>query len=456
MRIFPPPIEIAEDEGFTAEKDIFGRAEFGKGLSNLLQASEDPMVIVLDGPWGSGKTIFIKMLAGLLRQNGHPVIYFDAFKSDFLDDAFLALAGEVIGLSQTLKNEATPAHKKFLNRAARTARTVVRSGAKLGIKAATLGALDAADVSELASITKDIADETSKQADEYISSLLSRQIDERKNIDKLRESISELATILAEKLKTSDDDFSIRQLVFIVDELDRCRPNFALEILEKIKHIFSVTGIHFILVTHLEQLESSVRFNYGADVEARDYLQKFYNLIVHLPADGRYQHERIARKFFSYLRQNLKSDDDALKFIEAIADARHLTLRPIERMVTYMSLAIAFTTSKTTRYFRPPPILGGLCALKTLEPKLFQKAKAGTLTLSEASAAFGFLDWPSEHSLNWSKKFWQFALDDEKNLKGEEWRNFGGIGSQFHFDDRKDIVRFVANDVIDRMQIPEE
>jgi predicted KAP-like P-loop ATPase len=103
MRIFPPAIEIGETEGFSPEKDIFKRGDFGKGLANLLRISDDPMVVVLDGAWGCGKTTFVKMLASHMRKNGHPVIHFDAFANDFVDDAFLAIAGQVINLSQVLK-----------------------------------------------------------------------------------------------------------------------------------------------------------------------------------------------------------------------------------------------------------------------------------------------------------------------------------------------------------------
>ncbi len=456
MRIFPPAIEIGDTEGFTPEKDIFKRGDFGKGLANLLRIADDPMVVVLDGAWGSGKTTFIKMLAGQLRQKGHPVIYFDAFANDFVDDAFLAIAGQVIGLSQNLKKEKTPAHKKFLDKAARAGRTIIRTGTKIGVKAATLGALDAADISELASVAKDIAEETSSKADEYIRQLLSEQAADRENIEGFRKALSELATTLVIKSNKSDEESSKPpQLIFIVDELDRCKPNFALELLEKIKHVFSVSGIHFILVTHLAQLENSVRYNYGTDIDAPTYLQKFYNLIVHLPGDGKYEHERVIGKFFAYLKPLLAHDNDAVNFIAMVAEARGLTLRPIERMAVYMSLAIAFTTSKKVKYFRPAPILGGLCALKALEPDLFQKAKAGTLTFIEASKAFEFSRWPQKHSTDWAKKWWQYALDSDLNLQGEEWRGWGERSGDFYFDDRKDIVRSVANDVIDRMEIPE-
>jgi len=457
MRVFPPAIEIADDEGFAPEKDIFKRAEFGKGLANLLRLADDPLVIALDGPWGSGKTTFIKMLAGQLRQNGHPVIYFDAFANDYIDDAFVAIAGEVIALSQAMKKEKTAAHKKFLERAVRAGRAILRSGAKIGVKAATLGALDAADVSELKSVTKDVADEASTKADEYIKMLLSRQGEERQSIERLRIALSELAGTLAAKPSKSDGERPEEPpLIFIVDELDRCKPPFALELLEKIKHVFSVSGVHFVLVSHLAQLENSVRFNYGGDIDARTYLQKFYNLIVHLPGDGKYDSDRVIRKFLDYLKPRFPHDQQALQFVEMVAQVRGLTLRAVERIVVYMSLAIAFTTSKNTRYFRPSPILAGLCVLKTLEPELFQKAKSGSLTFEEVSKVFGFSQWPKEHSQEWALRWWQYSLSTDLDLQNEEWRNFGRGLWEFNIGDRNDIVRLVANSVVDRMQIPED
>jgi predicted KAP-like P-loop ATPase len=286
LRFFPPKIEIADDEGFLPEKDIFKRGEFGDGLASLVASIEDPMVIAFDGQWGSGKTTFIRMWAGLLRQRGHPVIYFDAFASDYIDDAFLAIAGEVIALSQQKKKASTPAHKKFLNRAARAGRAILRSGTKIGVKAATLGVLDAADLDDLKAIADDIAEETSARTDEYIKTLLSRHGEERKNIEGVRHALSELSQVLSSPAKTSSDGSPAHlPLIFIVDELDRCKPPFALDLLEKIKHVFSVKGIHFVLVTHLAQLENFVRSSYGSEIDARTYLHKFYNLIVHLPGD---------------------------------------------------------------------------------------------------------------------------------------------------------------------------
>jgi len=126
MRIFPPPLEIQDDEGFAKEKDIFSRATIGRGLTNFVTTVTDPMVIAVDGQWGSGKTTFLKMWAGELRNAGYPVVYFDAFKSDYAEDAFTAIAGEIVSLAQQHRKASSPAAKNFINKAVGAGKVSVR------------------------------------------------------------------------------------------------------------------------------------------------------------------------------------------------------------------------------------------------------------------------------------------------------------------------------------------
>ena len=73
-------------------------------------------------------------------------------------------------------------------------------------------------------------------------------------------------------------------LVFIVDELDRCRPGFALDLLEKIKHLFSVPNVCFLVVTNLEEFKVVVERAYGYDKKvASVYLDKFFHHVFRLP-----------------------------------------------------------------------------------------------------------------------------------------------------------------------------
>jgi predicted KAP-like P-loop ATPase len=260
MRIFPAALEIDPLEGFDPQKDIFKRSELGRGLTNIVSSVSDPLVVALDGQWGSGKTTFLKMWAGELRKVGIPVIYFDAFANDYAEDAFTAIAGEIIGLVEEARKAATSAGKKFLKNAVGASRIVLRSGLKLGVKAATMGAVDTADFSRLGS---DIASEASKLTDEYIGTLLTSQTKNKQTISAFHQALTDLPAILT--VPQGDT----RPLIFIIDELDRCRPLFALQILERIKHFFAVPNVHFILGVNLFQLQNSVRLAYGQGIDGQ-------------------------------------------------------------------------------------------------------------------------------------------------------------------------------------------
>lgn len=71
--------------------------------------------------------------------------------------------------------------------------------------------------------------------------------------------------------------------MLFVDELDRCRPDFAVNMLEIIKHTFNVKGVQFVLVTNTQQLRSSINHCYGETVDAQRYLDKFLKYSFSLP-----------------------------------------------------------------------------------------------------------------------------------------------------------------------------
>ncbi len=91
MKLTVPPLQIEQNAGFTPEKDIFNRKDFGQNLLNLITNVDDELVIALDAPWGEGKTTFIKMWQGMLAQEEIKSIYFDAFANDYQKEPFLEM-----------------------------------------------------------------------------------------------------------------------------------------------------------------------------------------------------------------------------------------------------------------------------------------------------------------------------------------------------------------------------
>ena len=449
MRLFPPPLDIGPTEGFSPDKDIFGRAELGRGLANLVKTVSDPLVIGVDGQWGSGKTTFLKMWAGQLRKDGFPVIYFDAFEHDYLDDAFMAVAGEIIALVKAKKKSSTPAGKRFLRKAITAGRIIAKAGIRVGAKAATLGALDGTEFKDVAG---DVGDAIADVSDDYLGKLLVAREQERNALEDFRSALMELPALLA----NSNSEAAARPLVFILDELDRCRPTFALEILERIKHFFSVGNVHFVLGIHSAQLHNSIVLTYGPSIDAAKYLQKFISLMFFLFDRADNQRDRTARKFVSYLARVLEFDskdnelvDTATSIIGDIAVERDMSLREIERVMTTLAIAVSYTPKN---YFRPAVILAGLAILKIVAPDLYVKAKRGTLTYDEVQAVLhlekGADDDSVIHRREWVAKWWRFGTD---GVADDDFKSgMQKLSWDYNIRDGKVIVPMIANDVIDR------
>jgi hypothetical protein len=203
----------------------------------------------------------------------------------------------------------------------------------------------------------------------HLGQLLTKQREQAKAIQGFREALAELPELL--KPPTQADGNSDRPLIFIIDELDRCQPTFALEILERMKHFFAVPKVHFVLGANLDQLRNSISVAYAIDAQV--YLQKFIQLTMFLVDQGQYHHERVTTKFLNHLMRVLEFKQEHIELVQEAAavfrhaaEHRNLSLRAIEQMMSALALALAY---KPQNALCPGCILGGL----------FAKAKAGTL-----------------------------------------------------------------------------
>ncbi|ABQ69827.1 KAP P-loop domain protein [Rhizorhabdus wittichii RW1] len=457
MRIFPRPLEIGDTEGFTGEKDIFGRQELGSSLTSLVGLVVDPMVIAIDGQWGTGKTTFLKMWAGQLRQQGFPVIYFDAFENDYVDDAFAALASEIIGLVEAEKKANEPKAREFKAKAVGALKVLGRSAIKVGVKAASMGALDATKLSD--DIVEAISDEAEELTDKHIGELLTKQAEHRSTLQGFRDALRGLPGILAPapEPKEGEEAAKAKPLVFMIDELDRCKPLFALALLERIKHFFAVPNVHFVLGTHMGQLRNSVNAAYGANINANTYLQKFISLTFPLTDHGSYQYDRTAIKYIAYLQKemDIASDDrdfteNSVRFAQTYALIHDCSLRDVEHFMTNIALAAAFTTKHT---LRPAPLIAGLSILRVVQPELYIRAKQKKLTHEEAEKAFAFEykgDGDSELGYTqWERRWWEYCLN--KEISEEMEQNFRNGIYNHYIRDRFSIIPLIAHKVIDNL-----
>jgi predicted KAP-like P-loop ATPase len=66
-------------------------------------------------------------------------------------------------------------------------------------------------------------------------------------------------------------------LFVMIDELDRCRPSYAVTVLERVKHLFEANDVVFIFATDTNQLQHTIRGAYGGDFDGRSYLSRFFD-----------------------------------------------------------------------------------------------------------------------------------------------------------------------------------
>ena len=111
MKLFPEdPVFVVGEVGFGSRDanglpyDVLDRQPLGKKLTNLVDRIEQPLVIALDGGWGTGKSHFLKLWTGahtLELGGAATVIYFDAFANDFLDDPLTSLVSSLVSQAAT-------------------------------------------------------------------------------------------------------------------------------------------------------------------------------------------------------------------------------------------------------------------------------------------------------------------------------------------------------------------
>jgi predicted KAP-like P-loop ATPase len=342
MKLVTPSLSIEIDDGF--KNDVLRRRPFGEALANLVINSSGELVISLNGKWGEGKTTFIKMWQGLLKEKGIPSIYVDAFQNDYTDDAFISVAGAITAYldKQPIAEEK---RQEFKDKAKKVGVRLLSWSAKVGIKAATLGAIKEADIEALSAIGDDFAEDTSNVMADLIKQRLASHSDENAIIQSFKNSLSSLPQEMGEG--------GNKRFVIIIDELDRCRPSFAVEMLEKIKHLFSVENVVFLMVMHKEQLEEAIKCVYGANIDAHTYLQKFINLEATLPKKiiDRYENDldSYIKRLLTLHGINMWGDEQRLQdYLLSLAKYFSLSLRQLEKVFT--NLALIYGTSAENQY----------------------------------------------------------------------------------------------------------
>lgn len=261
-------VEIDSDDPFA--NDWLERKSFATQLTNVIENNKQGEVVIgLSGQWGEGKTTFVKMWQKYMDKREIASIYFDAFEYDYLEDVFLSLAIEIYKYAE---KRCLTTKEDYLNKSKNTyhlLRTMMAKTSPINLDA-NLQEDIAGNENQTFDISKIIKDSLNFASNDAFEQALKQ----KEVFNDFKKSLSQIAS------QASDQELP---LVIIIDELDRCKPSFAVEILEKIKHLFLVKDVIFVLSMHHEQLEESIKKIYGQNIDAHTYLQKFVDYPTRLP-----------------------------------------------------------------------------------------------------------------------------------------------------------------------------
>lgn len=443
--------------GFDAETDIYSKRELASRLTRLYANLDHGTVSILDGRWGVGKTVFARQWKQELSQNGIACIYFDAFAADYVESPFRAVAAAFVRAAKSARANDEKTYAKFLSATAKAAKAIAAPSAKMAVKAVTLGLVGSAEIAEFKDVAEAAASGLGDISEEAVKSLLEEQVEDEAHFEALRTSLAALPKLLSKTLNDSAGDEVKTEkkcdtLVVIIDELDRCRPDFALGVLEVLKHFFRADHVHFVLVTNLEHLHLSVRKRYGVGRAAGEYIQKFYDFIIPFESPQGFSSLTVAGAYTRRLLEAMlhgAETNDGRYLIDEVAEmvsAYNLTLRQAQRVSANVVLAqIDFQK----RIYRPGILIALMAIIKALEPRLFSDIKMKKIDSDRVVNFVKKAKWQSDYKSERLISLIIYHTDSSITENDEAYKGYSGELFHYNFSSRLDILPYIANSIID-------
>ncbi|WED78673.1 KAP family P-loop NTPase fold protein [Aeromonas allosaccharophila] len=240
--------------------DRLDRARYAVFLTNYLAAEgkQRNYVLNLNAEWGSGKTWFIKRWYMELKEH-YPTVYIDAWQQDFSDDPLLTVISSIIDQLKMIAGKENLIPEGMRQRLL----GLFKVGGKLALKAA---------IKKAGWEDEDFSLE-GEEANQLVDALCSNQKERYESIQYLKQEIGQW---IAGEVALGKGDLDYPAFI-LIDELDRCRPSYAVEMLETIKHIFDIPRVVFVLATDTEQLQHAIKVIYGDGFDAENYLGRFFH-----------------------------------------------------------------------------------------------------------------------------------------------------------------------------------
>ena len=331
----PALIDVPSEDPY--RNDRLERREFGTGICRLLSYGTNSGVIILDGAWGTGKSTFLKMLAEQARRSEGSreamiAIEINAWENDAFGEPIEHIARNLReGLeAQTVSQLPRTRLRRIWLRAKGLWIWIARHP-RFSTYGEMLLRLSWVKNSEPAIAALNML--------VLLGKIASCTGGHEKRLKNLKRDLAREAERLYRHRKRGVPS----RIVVIVDELDRCRPDYAVRFLETIKHVFEIDHVAYLIATNRPQLVNSMKGVYGEAFDAEGYLERFGDVWLRFPDTSREGFVRSVVEYMSFEGVLPKDsyEDAALDgittkdmLIAVLGRASNLNLREIEKIVS--------------------------------------------------------------------------------------------------------------------------
>ncbi len=310
-------------------RDYSGKLEqVSKSFTQLCEneTKNKPLIISIDAPYGMGKTAFIDMWGQSLLNEEKIAIKFDAWKADHSEAPLLALISEI-------NNQLSRFEKEF---------KIIEEIKKGGIEICKVliptffkfGMTSIIASAGLGKITEDVLNTISASFEKKIEKEVTEYNNQKNVLDNFKENLRKLTD---------------KKTVFLfIDELDRCKPTFAIRLLEIIKHIFDIDNLCCVLSTNTKALSNTVQAIYGyRNSGAKDYLERFVDTLLMLPEPDKIKFAESKLTFLDNSTDKIPKEHlNAFKeTIKKCCQLPAINFRIIEKYITDIKIFLASNQS---------------------------------------------------------------------------------------------------------------
>lgn len=362
----------------TFDEDLIDLRDFSQRLLRFIEVEhhfvDGSLVIGLSSKYGSGKTTFFRMLKDDLEKGNSvigpiTVVSLNAWESDYFGDPLFSIVSALVGRIQESGLEAS---------------SIVSAAKDLGWFATAVGGQVVAKFTGINPVAAGEVAEKKKAAREVQPPV---SVDAFTVYQARKNAMGQLKVALEKFIADSES-----RILFLVDELDRCRPDFAIAYLETIKHIFDLPGATFILAADRHQLENSAKTAFGSDLDFDEYYRKFVHREVTLPPLKDDAYQRFASAYSKHfleredIRQCFMSlDRHRIENISELIGVLKLTPRQIQECFRVLGHMLSTTQDKRGRLLWCVSVASiAMSALRIGRPDAFHKLGTQSFTAVEA------------------------------------------------------------------------